>query len=316
MVQDFQSAHPDAALMVVGDLNAFQFTDGYVDVIGQICGDLDPEENLLSGPDLVDPDLTIEVLRLPRAQRYSHVYQGSAAVLDHVLTNHAAAPLVTGLAYGRGNADAPHRLIYQRSSALRASDHDGLVVYLDTGSGGGGGGGGGGGQLFLSEYVEGSSNNKAIEIYNANRTAVDLGADRYRLEIYFNGETTSRTIIDLDGTVAPGRVWVVADEDATGSLLSRADQTSGANFFNGNDAVVLKKAGEVVDAFGRMGENPGEQWSNGGVRTKDRTLRRKQRVCQGDTVRADRFDPSDEWVEHPRNTFSGLGRHTADCGGL
>ncbi len=63
--QGFQTANPTPPLVLIGDYNGFQFTDGYVDVIGQIAGDLNPAENTLSGPDLVEPNLTRQVLSLP-----------------------------------------------------------------------------------------------------------------------------------------------------------------------------------------------------------------------------------------------------------
>jgi len=129
-VQDFQTSAADTPLVVVGDYNAFQFTDGYVDVVGQICGDFEPTENLLSGPDLVDPNLRKQVMGSPAEERYSYVYRGSAQVFDHVLTSIAATPWVTGLEYGRGNADAPERYRVDDQTPMRAADHDAIVLYV------------------------------------------------------------------------------------------------------------------------------------------------------------------------------------------
>ncbi|MEM1081874.1 MAG: lamin tail domain-containing protein, partial [Pseudomonadota bacterium] len=84
-VQAFQTTNPDVPLMVIGDLNAFEFSDGYVDVVGQIAGDFNPGDNLLSGPDLVDPNLVIDVLGLPTTERYSFIFNGNAQTLDHAL---------------------------------------------------------------------------------------------------------------------------------------------------------------------------------------------------------------------------------------
>ncbi|MCP4656647.1 MAG: hypothetical protein GY856_14635, partial [bacterium] len=134
-VQDFQTADPTTPLVLVGDFNAFQFTDGYVDVVGQIAGDFDPSENLLSGPDLVSLDLTNEVLRRPLRQRYSFIQYGNAQVLDHALTSAAFFSLVNGFDYGRGNADAAIDWINDETTALRSSDHDGLVLYICTAPG-------------------------------------------------------------------------------------------------------------------------------------------------------------------------------------
>ena len=129
-VQDFQTTNPTVGLVVTGDFNDYEFTDGYVDAVGQISGNFTPVDNLLSGPDLVNPDLTNQVLSLPAEERYSFIFQGSAQVLDHALTSTALNPAVTGFAYGRGNADAAVDLINDDSTSLRSSDHDGLVLYL------------------------------------------------------------------------------------------------------------------------------------------------------------------------------------------
>jgi predicted extracellular nuclease len=138
MVQDLQDANPAVRLVVVGDFNAFEVTDGYVDVTGQIKGDFLPADNLLSGPDLVSPDLVDEVLDLPAESRYSFVFNGTAQVLDHALTSQGIAPFVRGMEYGRGNADAPEVFFYDNSTAQRCSDHDGLVLYVITDSDGDG----------------------------------------------------------------------------------------------------------------------------------------------------------------------------------
>ena len=119
-------------LVVTGDFNDFEFTDGYVDAIGQISGDFDPSQNLLSGPDLVDPNLTNQVLSLPATDRYSFIFRGNAQVLDHALTSTALNPAVAGFAYGRGNTDAAVDLINDDTTPLRSSDHDGLILYLDV----------------------------------------------------------------------------------------------------------------------------------------------------------------------------------------
>ena len=98
--------------------------------------------------------------------------------------------------------------------------------------------------LFFSEYVEGSSNNKALEIYNGTGAPVDLGQDGYAVDIYFNGQTTAGSRIGLSGVVAPGDVFVLADVDADPAILAVADQTSNQNFFNGDDTIVLRKGGK------------------------------------------------------------------------
>jgi hypothetical protein len=68
---------------------------------------------------------------LPEAERYSFLYGCSAEDLDHILTNRIATPWVTGVAFGRGNVDAPHDFELDPTTALRSSDHDGLVIFVN-----------------------------------------------------------------------------------------------------------------------------------------------------------------------------------------
>ena len=120
----------DAKVIVVGDFNAFQFTDGYVDVVGQIRGRVTPDESLMSGPDLVTRDLCNLIDRLPEPERYSFIFGGNAQVLDHALVNQPLERHVVDIQYARGNADAARHNEDDATTALFAADHDGLVVYL------------------------------------------------------------------------------------------------------------------------------------------------------------------------------------------
>ena len=136
--QDLQTSDPDVRLVLTGDFNAFEFTDGYVDAVGIIRGDFDAAENLVCSThlcaDLVEPDLTNQVTGLGAADRYSFIFGGSAQVLDHSLTTEGLLAEITGAEYGRGNADAALVLIEDDVTpgniSLRSSDHDGLVLYV------------------------------------------------------------------------------------------------------------------------------------------------------------------------------------------
>ncbi|WP_254565050.1 DUF4347 domain-containing protein [Oscillatoria sp. HE19RPO] len=163
--------------------------------------------------------------------------------------------------------------------------------------------------LFISEYVEGSSNNKALEFYNGTGSAIDLAAGGYSVEMYFNGNTTAALTINLTGTVAHGSTFVLAHSAA--SFAGIANQTNGNGWFNGNDAIVLRKNGIILDAIGQIGVDPGTAWTGGGASTLNRTLRRKSAITTGDTNPSNSFNPSLEWIGFPEDTFSGLGAHNA-----
>jgi predicted extracellular nuclease len=165
-------------------------------------------------------------------------------------------------------------------------------------------------ELLISEYIEGSSNNKALEIYNPTAAAVDLST--YSVQIYFNGSGTPlNTIVLASVSLASGDVWVLANSSA--SFAGTADQTSGSLTFNGDDAVVLLNGATVVDVIGQVGFDPGTEWGTGLVSTQDNTLRRNADVCAGDTNPNDVFDPSLEWTGYATDTFDGLGAHTSGC---
>jgi hypothetical protein len=129
-IDDLQTANPDIRLVVLGDFNAFEFSDGYVDAVGVISGSFDPDASLLPGTDYVDPDLLNHIYSLPENERYSFVFQGSAQALDHALASMTLDMSFRGLEFGRGNADAAVDLINDDSTPLRSSDHDGLVLFI------------------------------------------------------------------------------------------------------------------------------------------------------------------------------------------
>lgn len=144
MVQDLQVANPDINLIVIGDMNAFEFTDGYVDVLGQIRGEVTPGDNVHSAPVITNPILINTTTASPTAapkifspladalDRVSFIYQGSAQTLDHALVSSHLAPEVTNQEFGSGNADAAIIFADDPTTPLRSSDHDGLVIYINA----------------------------------------------------------------------------------------------------------------------------------------------------------------------------------------
>jgi hypothetical protein len=130
LIQHLQLTRPEVPLVVTGNFNAYQFSDGYVDVMGQLTGALDPLGALLPGTDVVQPDLVNHVLSLAAAERYSFVAAGNAEARDTMLSSRAAARAVSAMAYARGDADAPRALLLDDGTPVSVSDHDGVVLYL------------------------------------------------------------------------------------------------------------------------------------------------------------------------------------------
>lgn len=170
---------------------------------------------------------------------------------------------------------------------------------------------------FISEYVEGSSNNKAIEIYNGTGAAIDLTAGSYALVQYANGSPIPTASTALTGAIAPGDVFVLAHTGAAAAILSVADQTTAALTFNGNDAILLKKGqSTTLDWIGQAGVDPGPLgWGTDPADTVDNTLRRRSDISAGDINPEDSFDPAFEYDSFGLDAFGGLGTHGGGGGG-
>jgi uncharacterized protein len=169
---------------------------------------------------------------------------------------------------------------------------------------------GGAPDLFFSEYIEGSSNNKVLEIYNPTTQTVNLSS--YAVKLYANGGTTASANLTLTGTLSAGAVLVLVNSGAaTPTFQIPSSITTSVANFNGDDAITLEKSGVVIDRIGQVGFDPGTAWT-GGVSTLDRTLRRIPSVKSGDNNAAAVFDPSVQWVGFPVDTADGLGSHMVD----
>ena len=192
--------------------------------------------------------------------------------------------------------------------------------------------------IFISEYVEGSSQNKALEVYNPTQNAIDLSD--YLIKRYSNGSTISTEQLALSGIVASGDVAVIVNNqtdetnmfgfvdpvlNAMGDILGTGDHADSPMFYNGDDAITLEKTdGTVVDIIGKVGEDPGSAWTddasanytdaNGGAWwTRNHTLIRKADIETGVTTNPGVFNPTLEWDSLPQNTWTELGEHICNC---
>ncbi|MEL6391994.1 MAG: endonuclease/exonuclease/phosphatase family protein [Bacteroidota bacterium] len=126
MVEDLRGEN----LVIVGDYNAFEFTDGYVDVLSQIGGTFTLGAQRPPLPIVSPPLQNLTVDLLPFDERYSFVFRGSAQMLDHCLANELTGLTVRELEFARGNADAALAFESNQFTTLRSSDHDGFVLFL------------------------------------------------------------------------------------------------------------------------------------------------------------------------------------------
>ena len=155
--------------------------------------------------------------------------------------------------------------------------------------------------LIISEYIEGSSFNKAIEIYNGTGSAVDLSA--YKLHQYNNDSADISYTLDLEGTLTNGDVFVAAHSSANQTILDVADLDTSASIlnFNGNDAISLSKNDVEIDIIGPIGSVTDF--------AKDTTLVRKASVSSPTMSYS-----ADDWDSYATDTFSYLGFHTTGGG--
>lgn len=167
--------------------------------------------------------------------------------------------------------------------------------------------------VYFSEYIEGSSNNKALEIYNSGTSEVDLAS--YKVEMYFNGSASAGLTINLSGKVPAQGTFVLAHGSANSSILAKANQTNSAGWFNGDDAIVLKNGSTIIDAIGQVGVDPGTEWGTGLTSTADNSLRRKISVTTGDTNTSNSFDPAPEWEGFAIDTVDNLGSYQSSSNG-
>ncbi|AQT61691.1 ExeM/NucH family extracellular endonuclease [Cellvibrio sp. PSBB023] len=167
--------------------------------------------------------------------------------------------------------------------------------------------------LYFSEYIEGSSNNKALEIYNSSASSVDLTG--HKVEMHFNGNTAASLTINLTGNIPANGVFVLAHGSANTTILAKANQTSSSGWFNGDDAIVLKHGDTVLDSIGQVGVDPGSEWGSGFTSTADNTLRRKTAITTGDTIINDNFNPAAEWEGYAQDTLDHLGTYQGSSNG-
>ena len=151
--------------------------------------------------------------------------------------------------------------------------------------------------LFISEYIEGSSNNKAIEIYNPTSSSVNLSS--YSIQKQSNGAGSWNSTLSLSGTLAAGQTYTIVYSYATTTLANKGNlvTTSNALTFNGNDAVGLFKNGSLIDIVGVF-----NSITTFGANV---TLVRKPTVTTGKTIYT-----ISEWTSYPSDTFTYTGSHT------
>ncbi len=185
--------------------------------------------------------------------------------------------------------------------------------------------------LFFSEYAEGSSYNKYLEIYNG--TGADLDLSDYSISSCNNGcdsesefDYPDNITFDSGTILSSGDVYVIYHQDADETIVAEGDQTF-TYLGNGDDAFAITLAGAtassytIVDIIGDMGGDPGDGWDVAGISngTKDHTLVRKLNISEGNqgswSSSAGSNEEDSEWIVLDNNTWDYLGSHPHEIGG-
>ena len=180
--------------------------------------------------------------------------------------------------------------------------------------------------LFFSEYAEGSSNNKYLEIFNPTDEAIDL-SHYHALPAVGDAPNTPgeydfwNKIFGEGDVIQPKSGFIVYHPKASQYIKDRAAIGGREHLYlsNGNDGRKLVKGTEanyvVIDCIGDFQGDPGSGWDVAGVSeaTKDHTLVRKSSIVTGNTdwtaSRGTNAEDS-EWIVKPQNEWTYLGQHT------
>ena len=177
--------------------------------------------------------------------------------------------------------------------------------------------------LFFSEYAEGSSNNKYLEIYNGGSETINL--NNYQLINCRNGCDSWEHFhpFNEDTALNAADVWVFCAVDANDFIRAECNQTIANNsIFNGDDVWAIQEinTSTILDKIGEIGDDPGSGWHVAGTSnaTKDHTLVRKESVLSGNidwAASAGTNSNNSEWIVLEKDDFTYLGAHTCSaCG--
>lgn len=163
--------------------------------------------------------------------------------------------------------------------------------------------------LMFSVYIEGSANNKAIEVYNPTESAIELS--EYTISLYDNGKDVANQNFTPEAqSLEAGGYFVIYNGQASNELKALGNVSAGVANYNGDDVLTLMKGSTVLDSIGQIGDRGnGKFWGTDPVVTAEKTLTKT--ACTVDNDATDAYDPAVDFTASDQNDFSTLG--TLDC---
>ncbi len=168
---------------------------------------------------------------------------------------------------------------------------------------------------FFTKYFESSTGNtKAVEIFNPTNSALDLST--LRVELFAPGATTPTATANLTGSLAAGRVYVIANTGVTDATVrAAANLQSNVGFFSGAHSLVLFDGTDTLDIIGVVGRTPangatGWAVASGGT-TRDNSLVRLATTGRGNSRWFGTSGAATTWRAQGADNFAGIGSHTS-----
>lgn len=198
-IQQRQVNNPSERILVTGDYNAFQFNDGYGDIIGTLTGAPTPNAQVVQASgDLVNPNFIdlVNTTKLPNSQKFSYIFDGSHQVLDHVLVSQSLMGFVNSLVYARTSSEFPEQFTSDTTRPERVTDHDPAIAFITL-------------------------PNNAVEDISARVRISNTG-------LFFNGSTYSGfvRVTNISGATINGPLHILIDEIAPNVVLTNATGTA------------------------------------------------------------------------------------------
>ncbi len=164
--------------------------------------------------------------------------------------------------------------------------------------------------VFISEYIEGSSNNKAIEIYNGEATAMDMSD--FSVKLFANGAASATNTWTGSGMLESGDTYILYNSLSGTTITEKGNETPAVTAYNGDDAIGLYYNDYLIDVVGVIGVDPGTGWDVAGINrgTLDHTIVRKPTITTGNTnwtTSAGTGYADSEWRVFDQDHFFNLG---------